>query len=419
MSAQLSKSIFLSTKNGVEKMKTKEEIFRALALVVSAVVVLTALVLGGAIEPVRAGGMHIPAPNVVPHNLSNPETTEVVASDLNNPRGLNFGPDGALYVAEAGSGGPGPCADGPEGVRCYGTTGAIKRIDFIQGTLTDVASGLPSLALADGSFATGVHDISFQGRGNTFMTIGYGGNPANRTIEFGSAGGSFANMARATSSEEWSLQEDLGAYEAAANPTGDEVDSNPYGILALPRKQVVADAGANALNEAVANGTISTLATFPDRLVEAPPFLELPPGTLIPMDAVPTSVILGPDGNYYVGQLTGFPFPVGGANVYRVPAQGGTPEVFAGGFTAIIDVAFGSDGSLYVLEIAKNGLLDAFMFGDWTGALIRVAPDGTRTEIAAGELFAPGGVAVGKDGALYVTNNSIFSGAGQVLRIGL
>src|SRR5258707_14081497 len=29
----------------------------------------------------------------------------VVASGLNGPRGLKFGPDGALYVAEAGSGG--------------------------------------------------------------------------------------------------------------------------------------------------------------------------------------------------------------------------------------------------------------------------------------------------------------------------
>ena len=215
----------------------------------------------------------------------------------------------------------------------------------------------------------------------------------------------------------WNLQQDLGAYEAEVNPTGDEEDSNPYGILALSGKEIVADAGANALNQVNANGAISNLAVFPDRMVDAPPFLELPPGTQIPMDAVPTSVALGPDGHYYVGQLTGFPFPVGGANIYRVPAQGGTPEVYAGGFTAVVDVAFGPDGSLYVLELAKNGLFDAFVFNDWTGALIRVAPDGTRTEIGEGALYAPGGVAVASDGTLYVTNNSIFSGSGQVLRI--
>jgi sugar lactone lactonase YvrE len=341
----------------------------------------------------------------------------VIAAGLNNPRGLGFGPEGALYVAEAGSGGDGPCAEGPEGPRCFGNSGSVTRIDLLSGGVTRVATGLPSLATHDGSFATGIHDISLLGRGKASFTIGFAGNPASRVIDFGPAGASFARFGRMNASGKWKLAQDLGAYEAAVNPTGDEEDSNPYGVLAEPGKTVVADAGANALNEVGANGTIATLATFPNRLVDAPPFLELPPGTQIPMDTVPTSVALGPDEHYYVGQLTGFPFPVAGANIYRVPPHGGTPEVYAGGFTAIIDVVFGADGSLYVLELAKNGLLDAFILNDWTGALIRVAPDGTRTEIAEGELFAPGGVAISLDGTIYVTNNSIFSGTGEVLRI--
>lgn len=129
------------------------------------------------------------------------------------------------------------------------------------------------------------------------------------------------------------------------------------------------------------------------------------------MDAVPTSVAVGPDGYYYVGQLTGFPFPVGGANVYRVPPGGGTPEVYATGFSSIIDLAFGPDGSLYVLQISTN------MLAGFNGALYRVAPDGTRTELAAGELFAPGGIAISRDGTVYVTNKSISCGEGEVLRI--
>ena len=40
---------------------------------------------------------------------------KVVAEGLDNPRGIGFGPDGALYVAESGSGGAGPCVEGPEG----------------------------------------------------------------------------------------------------------------------------------------------------------------------------------------------------------------------------------------------------------------------------------------------------------------
>jgi hypothetical protein len=344
-------------------------------------------------------------------------TVQTIATGLNNPRGLAFGPEGALYVAEAGSGGAGPCGPGADGVRCYGASGSITRLDLRRGTQERVATGLPSLAVEDGTFGEGVHDIAFVGRGHAHVVIGFGGNPEIRETDFPGVGSRFARLAELGPNGRWKLTSDLGAYEILANPAGDEIDSNPYGILALPGKRIVADAGANALIQIAANGVITTLAAFPDRWVDAPPFLGLPPGTQIPMDAVPTSVVLGPDGDYYVGQLTGIPVPVGGANVYRVPSGGGTPEIFAGGFTAIIDITFGPDGSLYVLEIARNGLLEAFESGDWTGALIQVAPDGTRTEIASEELFAPGGVALGDDGAIYVTNNGIVSGTGEVLKI--
>jgi hypothetical protein len=67
-------------------------------------------------------------------------------------------------------------------------------------------------------------------------------------------------------------------------------------------------------------------------------------------------VAVGPDGAYYVGQLTGFPFPVGGARVFRV-VPGHRPQVFARGFTNIIDIAFDRHGRLHVLEIASDGIL--------------------------------------------------------------
>lgn len=351
------------------------------------------------------------------------ESIEVIATGLNNPKGLNFGPDGALYVAEAGSGGDGPCAPGPQGIRCYGATGAITRIDK-NGDAERIISDLPSLGgEGNGSFASGPHDVSFNGLGNGYVTIGFGGDPGLRTEQFGDAGAAFAQIARFHKNGKWELVADAGAFEAT-DPGGEGADTNPYGMLVLPGRRVFTDAGGNTLNQISANGTITNLAVFPERLGAfnsgfPPPPAFPPAGTLIPMQAVPTSVTVGPDGAFYVGQLTGFPFPVGDANVYRVPANGGTPEVFEGGFTSIIDIAFGPDGSLYVLEIAENSVLAGFVFGNWEGALIRVAPDGTRTEIADGQLTAPGGIAVGKDGALYVTNNSISSGIGEVLRITL
>ena len=139
-----------------------------------------------------------------------------------------------------------------------------------------------------------------------------------------------------------------------------------------------------------------------------------PPGAPpIPMQAVPTSIEEGPDGHYYVGQLTGFPFPVGGANVYRVNPHTGRQSVFASGFTNIMDLAFDRDGTLYVLEIDHDGLLGRQRTARSSPSTAR----GTRRiELPAGALPAPGGITVGKDG-LYVSINSRSPGGGQVLRI--
>src|ERR1700730_340127 len=79
----------------------------------------------------------------------------VIARGLDNPRGLTFGPEGALYVAEAGRGGPGACSSialfgAPV---CYGPTGAVTRV--LHGHQTRIATGLDSFAHQDGSFAWG------------------------------------------------------------------------------------------------------------------------------------------------------------------------------------------------------------------------------------------------------------------------
>lgn len=359
---------------------------------------------------IAAGFIYMAVPSSAGSPAMAPLDITTVASELHNPRGLNFGPDGGLYVAEAaGNGTPsnrcGLMSDGS--IKCAANTSSITRIDPQTGEVDRIISGLQSLIPANGIAVAsgGVADVDFQGMGNAYVTVGLGLDPTLRTDHFGTAGENYARLGRFNPSGKFRLYGDLGAYEATANPDGGALDTNPYGILALPGKVVYTDAGGNALNQVTADGTITTLAAFA-RVSR--------PGTPSSVQAVPTSVTLGPDGYYYVGVLTGAPFTVGIASVYRVPPEGGTPEVAYTGFTNIIDVAFGPDGSLYVLEIARNAIPN---FGAG-GRLVQIAPDGTRTNIVSGPpLIAPGGVAVGSDGALYVTNMSTSPTAGSVLRI--
>ncbi len=324
--------------------------------------------------------------------LAQPAPFETVAEGLNNPRGLAFAPNGQLYVAEAGTG---------------NNDGAILGIDLKKSTEAVLIGGLPSYTAAMGDIV-GVHDVSFQGRGNLLAPVGLGADPTTR------AGGSkFGWLLKVPPSGKAQYRADVAGHEAVANPHPFSVDSNPYSVQALPDgNAIVADAGANALFHVnLETGAVSTLAMFPDRNV------AFGSGSM-PAQAVPNAVTLGPDGALYVGQLLGFPFTPGESKVFRVTMDG-TVSDFATGFTSIIDVTFDRHGNLYVLEIAKNGLLAAFGSGDFTGALIRVAPNGARTEVASEGLFAPGGVAIGPDGAAYVTNYSIASGGGQVVRIPL
>lgn len=343
----------------------------------------------------------------VPLGAQAPAQPLVIASGLDNPRGLAFGPNGFLYVVEAGRGGNSalclPNPNGP-GTVCYGPSGAVTQISGI-GVQQRVLTGLPSLAGPSGANATGPHDIEFAFE-SAWITIGLGGNPSARA-PFEQAGIRLGSLLRVLFNGQSSVVADLSSVEASTNPAGGTVDSNPYGLKMLSNRAVVADAGANALLQVDATLAASTLAVFPERMVPGPG------GNPIPMQSVPTSVAAGPDGSLYVGELTGFPFPVGGARIYRVPAGGGTPVVVAEGFTNIIDIAVARDGFAYVLEHDADGVI-----GPGTvGRLIKIGLFGSRTELAAGALLKPGGIAIGPDNAVYVSTNSNAAGAGQVVRI--
>ena len=366
------------------------------------------------------GGAATAAPRTAKGGSGGSGGLTVVADGLDNPRGIGFGPDGALYVAESGSGGSGPCIQSPEGGEsCFGRTGAVTRIT--KRSQHRVLTGLPSTAEEGGVAASGPVDLGFSGWTGYLLVGNPGGGTATRK-QFGPAAARFGKLLKVDLHGIRAVA-DFPRFEEKNNPDkgagaepGFEIDSNPNGLLVGRRSQLVTDAGGNDLLKVDHKGRISVVAVFPPRLVDAPEGIpDLP--SQIPMQAVPTSVVKGPDGAYYVGQLTGFPFPVGAANVWRV-VPGHRPKVFAAGFTNIIDIAFDRHGRLYVLEIATNGLLSAGENELPQGRLVRVNRDGSRETLASEGLRAPGGFVLGH-GAAHITNNSILSDAGQVVKVAI
>ena len=338
---------------------------------------------------------------------------QVIARGLDNPRGIDPGPFGSLLVAEAGRGGTTDCQPGidPESGQpttfCLGQTGAV---DLLLGRFKFRLATLGSIASPTGATASGPTHAVLGPKGVLVSTMGVPPLPfAGSTAKFG-------KLLRLQDGANVVIA-DLGAYEAAHNPDGKQIESDPYGLAVNGHGAVMTDAAANDLLAISRTGAISTLAVFPDQMADAPPFLGLPPGSKIPAESVPTSVTRGPDGAWYVGELTGFPFQVGLARIWRV-VPGHAPTVWATGFTNIIDLQFDRHGRLYVLEMAKNGLLEGLAPGGNTdGALIRINRDKSRTEIASAGLSLPGGVAIDARGHIYVTINSTSAGTGKVVRI--
>jgi sugar lactone lactonase YvrE len=353
-----------------------------------------------------------------------PTITQVVGG-LDAPRGIAIAADGTLYVAEAGAGGTAPCVEHPElGHLCFGPTSGISTVK--GGVATRLVDGLPSAT--NGSDIIGASGVTLAADGSVWFLVGGPGAGAadGRAGVPDSAAAGMGQLYHVDASGKAVSVADLAAYETASNPDKDQPgnttpDSNANGLTATTEGAAIADAGGNDLLLVDGTGAISVAAVFPVVFQAAPADPTASPAAspqMVPMDPVPTSVVVGPDGAYYVGQLTGFPFPPGGASVFKV-VPGQDPTVYASGFTNIIGLAFGADGALYVAEISKDGLLNAAPGGPPMGALLKVPAGGGTPEVLVGDgLPMPGGVAVATDGTIYVTTcASCPEGMGGVVSI--
>jgi len=345
-------------------------------------------------------------------------TVTQVASGLDNPRDLAFGPAGRLYLAEAGHGGSECIPGGPGGEeQCIGFTSGISRIDLSSGAHHRVVDGLVSAAGPDGSFATGIDGVSLLGNGELFGIENESSDVippqasellSAETIEKAKA--QLGRLIKANPSGNWRPVVDVGGFDFQWSLEHKELvpeqfpDANPYAVLTEGGRNWVVDAASNTVDEVRANGSISVVAFIPN-----------PP---ISSDAVPTCIDRGPDGALYVGELTGGGNPPGSSVVWRlVPGQ--APTEWASGLTAVTGCGFGSDSQFYAVEFSTKGL-DAAEAG--TGAVVRVPAHSTSPTTVVDELSFPGGFA-SANGALYISNWSIAQAVdpggptGEVLKI--
>ena len=336
-------------------------------------------------------------------------SVSVIARGLDNPRGIAVTASGTVLVAEAGRGGD---AGG------FGLTGRV--ISIRGGAVRTVVGRLPSALSPEGE-VTGPTNVASAG-GKIKVTIGGGPQAINARFDTLLSAQRHGTRIVADIQAYRDAHPDTTDLDVPPNPT----DSNAYGLDTAKAGTLVTDAAGNELDLVNRWGHTVTVAKFPNELMSTghiPGF----PAPAIPGEAVPTTVAVGPDGYWYVGELKGFPFTPGASKVWRIApwarnvvcdpaATSGPCTVYADGFTSITGLDFGPDGSLYVVEIVKNGVLGLFDGSDTTGALWRVK-HGVRSELIPGRLTAPGDVAVARDGTIYVTNKSVLIGGGEVIRI--
>ena len=345
-----------------------------------------------------------------------PSNATVYATGLEGPRGLRFGPDGHLYVAEAGTGGTtsttdADCEQTPPPVGPYkgGTsTGRISKISS-SGKVTTVASGFPSSSdgLGDNQ---GVADVVFVDNELYALISGGGCSHGNPKSPNG-----IAKVNRNDGS--WKLLANLSAFlkthPAKYESVDDfEPDGTPYSVIQVHGTMYLIEPNRGEIISVSRTGHMSEVLD-----------VSASQGHI-----VPTS-IAERDGSFFVGNLNLFPIDPQWARIltisngdrdddYDTPPGFRQPRGYRitaskAGFTTVVGVDFGPDGLLYVLELS-----DAAGMGPTPGKgkVVRVKHSGEIEEVVTG-LVVPTGMTFGPDGDLYISNFGAAPAGGQILKV--